>query len=139
MPAKKSQGAGGALAVEALASRIQLARGVRVMLDSDLAALYGVETRRLNEQVRRNATKFPADFMFQLTAHEFGALRSQFATLKAGRGQHRKYLPYAFTEHGAIQAANVLATSQAVEMGIHVVRALVQVRDLLASNKMRSA
>jgi len=72
-------------------------RGERVMLDSDLATLYGVEVRRLNEQVRRNQERFPADFTFQLTEEEWGALRSQFATLDAGRGRHRKYLPYAFT------------------------------------------
>jgi hypothetical protein len=136
MPAaKKSPSAGTALAVEALASRIHLIRGQRVMVDTDLAALYGVETRRLNEQVRRNATKFPADFMFQLTAEEFDALRSQFATLKTGRGQHRKYLPYAFTEHGALMAAMVLASPRAVEVSVYVVRAFVQLRDLLSSNK----
>jgi ATP-dependent Clp protease ATP-binding subunit ClpA len=134
MPAAK-KAAGTALAVEALASRIQLIRGQRVMLDADLAALYGVETKRLNEQVRRNATKFPADFMFQLTAEEFDALRSQFATLKTGRGQHRKYLPYAFTEHGALMAAMVLASPRAVEVSVYVVRAFVQLRDLLAGNK----
>lgn len=86
MPAKTIQGAGTALAVEALVSRIQLVRSLSVMLDADLAALYGVETERLNEQVRRNISKFPADFTFQLTVEEFDALRSQFATLMAGRG-----------------------------------------------------
>ncbi len=88
--------------------RILLLRGQKVMLDADLAELYGVETRRLNEQVRRNAARFPEDFMFQLSAEETQSLRSQFATLKPGRGQHRKYLPYVFTEHGALMAANVL-------------------------------
>ncbi len=93
-------------------------RGQRVLLDSDLAALYEVETKHFNEAVRRNLAKFPADFMFQLTAEEWAALRSQFATLDAasgegaGRGRHRKYLPYAFTEHGAIMAANVSAPSR---------------------------
>lgn len=91
------------------------------MLDSDLAELYGVPTKRLNEQVRRNAQRFPADFMFALDQAEWETLRSQFATLNAGRGQHRKYLPYAFTEHGAIMAATVLNSSRAVEVSIYVV------------------
>ena len=82
-------------------------RSQKIMLDSDLASLYGVTTKRLNEQVRRNMSRFPADFMFQVTAVEADSLRSQFATLKPGRGEHRKYLPYAFTEHGAIMAATV--------------------------------
>ena len=94
--------------VEHITQSILVLRGHRVLLDTELAALYGVSTKRLNEQVRRNRERFPADFMFQLTDEELVALRSQIATLKGGRGQHRKYLPYAFTEHGAIQAANVL-------------------------------
>ena len=93
---------------EHLAGYCRDARGQRVILDSDLAALYGVETKRFNEQVKRNAARFPVDFMFQLTAEEFDSLRSQIATLKIGRGQHRKYLPHAFTEHGAIMAAMVV-------------------------------
>ena len=120
--------------VEGITHAILVLRGHRVLLDSELATLYGVTTKRLNEQVRRNLDRFPEDFMFQLTAPEAEALRSQFATLKAGRGQHRKYRPYAFTEHGAIQAANVLNSSRAVEMGIYVVRAFVRLRELLASN-----
>jgi hypothetical protein len=106
------------VAVDAIAERIALLRGQRVIVDADLAALYGVATKRLNEQVRRNAQRFPADFMFQLAPQEWEALRSQFATLKSGRGQHRKYLPYAFTEHGAIMAATVLNSSHAVEVSI---------------------
>jgi hypothetical protein len=91
------------LAPQAISLRIATVRGQRVILDSDLAALYEVETKRFNEAVRRNLIKFPTDFMFQLSADEWAALRSQFATLDAapgGRGRHRKYLPYAFTEHG---------------------------------------
>jgi hypothetical protein len=84
---------------ERIEKAILLIRGQKVLLDRDLAELYGVPTKRLNEQVRRNLRRFPDDFMFQLTAEEAGPLRSQFATLKAGRGQHSKYLPYAFTEH----------------------------------------
>jgi phage regulator Rha-like protein len=107
----------------------------RILLDSDLARLYGVETKRLNEQVRRNGARFPDDFMFQLTAGEYAALRSQFATLKTGRGQHRKYLPYAFTEHGAIMAAMVLNSLRAVEVSVYVVRAFVRLRESAATHR----
>ena len=106
-----------------------------MIVDTDLATLYGVPTKRLNEQVRRNAERFPADFMFALSQEEWDALRSQSATLKTGRGQHRKYLPYAFTEHGAIMAATVLNSPRAVEVSIYVVRAFVQLRELLAGHK----
>jgi hypothetical protein len=95
-----------------VAISIRTLRDQRAILDSDLAALYGVETKRFNEQIKRNLGRFPTDFMFQLTAEELASLRSQFATLKQGRGQHRKYLPYAFTEHGAIMAAMVLGSDQ---------------------------
>jgi len=121
--------------VDTIASRIVTLRGQRVILDADLAALYGIETRRLNEQVRRNAERFPADFMFTLGQDEWEALRSQIATLNTGRGQHRKYLPYVFTEHGAIMAATVLNSTRAVEVSIFVVRAFVQLRELLAGHK----
>jgi hypothetical protein len=124
-----------ATSVGGIARAIIVLRGQRVLLDGELAALYGVPTKRLNEQVRRNRKRFPDDFVFQLTAEEAGALRSQNATLKPGRGQHLKYRPYAFTEHGAIQAANVLSSQRAIEMGIYVVRAFVQLRELLASNR----
>jgi hypothetical protein len=103
-------------------------RGERVILDRELAAIYGVSTKRLNEQVRRNIERFPADFMFQLTDEEAKSLRSQFATLDAGRGRYAKYQPCAFTEHGAVQAANVLNSPHAVAMGIYVVRVFVQLR-----------
>ena len=106
-------------------------RGQAVILDSHLAALYGVETRRLNEQVKRNTTRFPEDFVFQLTEKEWSSLRSQNATLK--RGQHRKYLPYVFTEHGAIQASNVVRSKQAEQMSVAVVRAFVQLRRMALS------
>lgn len=124
-----------AVSLERIAQCILVLRGHRVLLDADLAALYGVSTKRLNEQVRRNRERFPEDFMFQLAQDEYEALRSQFATLKPGRGQHRKYLPYVFTEHGAIMAASVLNTSRAVEMSIYVVRTFVRLREMLASNK----
>jgi hypothetical protein len=123
-----------ALPVEVIAQSIFVLRGQKVLLDTDLAALYEVTTKRFNEQVRRNLERFPADFMFQLTDAEWDALRSQFATLKAGRGQHRKYLPYAFTEHGAIMAATILNSPRATEVSVYVVRAFVALRELLAGN-----
>ena len=107
-------------------------RSEKVMLDSDLAELYGVETKVLNQAVKRNATRFPPDFMFQLTAGEWESLRSQFVTLK--RGEHRKYLPYAFTEHGALMLANVLNSERAAQTSVQVVRAFVKLRQMLASN-----
>ena len=113
---------------------ILVLRGQRVILDADLAGIYGVSTGRLNEAVKRNAERFPEDFMFRLSAAEHAALISQFATSKGGRGGRRK-LPWAFTEHGAIQAANVLNSPRAIAMGVHVVRAFVQLRTLLASNQ----
>jgi hypothetical protein len=91
-------------------------RGTRVILDSDLAKIYGVPTFRFNEAIKRNRHRFPPDFMFQLTTEEAAVLRSQIAILKKGRGRHRKYRPYAFTEHGALQAANVLRSPRAVQM-----------------------
>ena len=120
---------------EDIARSILVLRRQRVLLDAELAALYGVTTKRFNEQVRRNRGRFPPDFMFQLTAEESDSLRSQIATLKAGRGQHRKYRPYAFTEHGAIMAATILNSPRAVEMSVYVVRAFVQLRELLSSSK----
>lgn len=119
--------------VELIAARILLIRGQRVMVDADLAGLYGVPTKRLNEQVKRNPARFPADFMFQLTdteKQEVVANCDHLNKLKFSKG-----LPFAFTEHGAIQAANVLNSPQAVEVGVYVVRAFVRLRELLASNK----
>jgi hypothetical protein len=120
--------------VEQISRSILILRGQRVILDSDLATIYGVSTGRLNEAVKRNIERFPQDFMLRLSDAEYAALISQIATSKAGRGGRRK-LPWAFTEHGAIQAANVLNSPRAIAMGVHVVRAFVQLRDLLASNK----
>ncbi|HEU0204308.1 MAG TPA: ORF6N domain-containing protein [Burkholderiaceae bacterium] len=111
-----------------------LLRGQKVLLDNDLAALYGVETRRLNEQVRRNPERFPGDFMFQLSSDEFSGLMSQIATSNPGRGGRRK-LPLAFTEHGALMAATVLNSPRAVEVSLYVVRAFVQLREVLATHK----
>jgi hypothetical protein len=118
------------LPVDAITPRIATIRGQRVVIDADLAALYGVETKRFNEAVKRNLGKFPPDFMFALTQEEWEPLRSQFATLKAGRGRHRKYLPFAFTEHGALMAATILNSPRAVEVSVYVVRAFVRLREL---------
>jgi hypothetical protein len=114
--------------------RILILRHQKVILDTALAELYNVPVKRLNEQAKRNRKRFPADFMFQLTARENKSLRSQFATSKIGRGGRRS-LPYAFTEHGAIMAATVLNSEQAVEMSVFVVRAFVRLRELLAANR----
>lgn len=117
---------------EAIVQAIRVIRGQKVLLDADLAALYGVETKRFNEQVKRNQQRFPEDFMFQLIEEEFAALRSQNATSNSGRGG-RRYLPYAFTEHGAIMAATILNSPWATEVSVYVVRAFVKLRELLAS------
>ncbi len=109
-------------------SRIVKLRGLRLMIDADLATLYGVTTKRLNEQVKRNADRFPGDFMFQLNTAEKAEVVANCDHL--AKLKFSKVLPYAFTEHGAIQAANVLASPQAVEMGIFVVRAFVRMREL---------
>ena len=114
---------------------IRTIHGQKVILDSDLARIFSVPTFRFNEAVKRNRERFPADFLFQLTAEEFKSLTSQIAILKKGRGQHRKFPPYAFTENGAIMAANVLNSPEAVRMSVFVVRAFVQMRDLLGGTK----
>ena len=104
------------------------------MLDSDLAELYGVPTRRLNEQVRRNCSRFPRDFMFQLTTEETTALRSQIATSKTGRGG-RRYAPLVFTEHGVAMLSSVLNSERAIQVNIAIMRAFVQLREMLATHK----
>jgi len=124
-----------AVPVEEITRTILILRGQRVVLDTELAALYGVTTKALNQAVKRNTERFPDDFMFRLTRSETAALnRSQFVT---GSHKHRdpKFPPYAFTEHGAIMAATILNSSRAVEMSLYVVRAFVQLRELLRSNK----
>jgi ORF6N domain len=126
-------------------------RRQKVVLDSDLAAVYGVTTKRLNEQFRRNRKRFPTDFAFQLGVEEYQflgsqiatlekgrssgeSIRSQIATLKRGRGQHRKYRPWVFTEHGALQAANILRSDRAIAMSVYVIRAFIEQREKLAAN-----
>ncbi|HEX4489268.1 MAG TPA: ORF6N domain-containing protein [Terriglobales bacterium] len=115
-------------------SKIQILHGHRVILDADLAALYGVSVKRLNEQVKRNAKRFPSDFLFRLSAEQGKILRSQIATSNIRRGG-RRYLPYAFTEHGAVMAATVLNSKRAVDMSIFVVRAFIKMREALAANQ----
>lgn len=139
------------LTTDQLGRLIYEIRGQRVMLDSDLATIYGVETKALNRAVKRNRDRFPKDFVFQLSSREWedlryqigtssagaksGVLRYQFGTLKPGRGAHRKYLPYVFTEHGAIMAANVLNSRRAVQMSVFVVRAFLKMRALLGDKR----
>ena len=120
-----------------LESTIYLIRGQRVMFDSDLAAIYGVTTKRLNEQVRRNISRFPEDFAFQLTAEELTNLRSQIATSSFHGG--RRYRPWVFTEHGAIMLASVLNSDIAAQASVRVVRAFVRLREMVAANAQLSA
>lgn len=124
------------LLVPDIANHIFLIRHHKVMLDEDLARIYGVSTKRLNQQVHRNIQRFPSDFMFQLTAEEASALRLHFATLdKKGRGRYRKYLPYVFTEHGAVMVSAVLKTPIAIEASIQIARAFIRLRRLLGSHR----
>lgn len=129
--------------------RIFVIRGMKVMIDADLAELYGVNTKRLNEQVKRNTSRFPSDFMFQLNENEYKNLRSQFATSSSetellnwsqfatGSQKHRdpKNLPYAFTEHGVAMLSSVLRSERAVQVNIFIIRAFIKIREILASNK----
>jgi len=131
--------------------RILTIRNQKVVLDSDLARVYGVTTKRLNEQLRRNRKRFPDDFAFQVSAREDEILRSQIATLtesaagtalsrsqiatlKGSRGQHRKYRPWVFTEHGALQVANILRSDHAIAMSVYVIRAFIELREKVATN-----
>ena len=119
-------------------STILFLRGQKVILDVDLAELYGVSVKRLNEQVKRNIRRFPSDFLFRLTRREYSNLRSQFVTSSSDHGG-RRYLPHAFTEHGAIMAATVLNSKRAIEMSIFVVRAFVHLREASIANRQIEA
>jgi hypothetical protein len=121
--------------IEEIRNRIYEIRGRQVMLDKDLAELYGVETKVLNQAVRRNIKRFPDDFMFQLIQEEWDFLRSQIVTLKKGRGEHSKYLPYAFTEQGVAMLSSVLRSDTAIEVNIRIMRTFVAVRQYLAAPK----
>jgi hypothetical protein len=122
-------------------SRILIVRGQRVMLDTELARLYGVEVKALNQAVKRNAERFPADFMFQLGREEAAALRSQIVTLDdpsgrpRGRGRYAKYLPYAFTEQGVAMLSSVLKSKRAVQVNVEIMRAFVRLRDMIGHNR----
>ena len=119
-----------------IADRILLIRGQRVLIDADLAAMYGVPTKRFNEQVRRNLERFPPDFSFILEDQDFAILRSQIATSSFATGRHggRRHLPRVITEHGAIMAAAILNSPRAIQMSVYVVRAFVKLRKTLAAN-----
>lgn len=118
--------------IERIADKIHIFRGIKIMLDADLAELYGVETKVLLQAVKRNIARFPEDFMFQLSDDEFSNLRSQFVTSSWGG---RRYLPYAFTEHGALMLSSVLRNKQAVEVSIAIVQTFVRLREMLATHK----
>jgi hypothetical protein len=121
--------------VERIEQKILRIREHNVMLDEDLAALYRVEVRTLNQAVKRNIERFPDDFMFQLTADEDARLRSQFVILETGRGRYRKYLPYAFTEQGVAMLSSVLNSPRAVQVNVQIMRTFVRLRRMLASNE----
>ncbi len=123
------------VSVDLIERRIYVIRGQKVMLDADLAGLYQVETRTLNQAVRRNLDRFPEDFIFQLTTEEAAALRSQFVTLETGRGRYSKYAPLAFTEHGVAMLSSVLGSDRAIQMNIVIIRAFVKLREVLANHK----
>ena len=119
--------------IEIIERKIYMIRGHKVLLDSDLATLYGVEVKQLKRQVRRNIHRFPEDFMFQLQKEEYESLRSRFGALK--RGGHAKYLPYAFTEQGVAMLSSVLNSDQAIEVNIQIMRAFVKLREMLSTHK----
>jgi hypothetical protein len=119
------------LSEELISNKIYFIRNQKVMLDSDLASLYGIETKVLKQAVKRNISRFPEDFMFELTELESDSLRSQFVTLKKGRGQHQKYLPSVFTEHGVLMLSSVLKSDKAIQTNIQIMRIFSKVRQML--------
>ncbi len=135
MSARKASRSSAAVGVEHISRAILVLRGHKVLLDAELAALYGVDTRAPLQSVKRNRERFPADFMIELTAAEWAALRSHIVTLKRGRGQHRKYLPYGFTERGVAMLSSVLKSARAIGVNIQIMRAFVRMRELLISNR----
>lgn len=133
------------IAVEVIATRIIELRGKKIMLDRDLAKLYGVQAKVLNQAVKRNIKRFPEDFMFQLSWEEVESLRSQIVTLNntkpgtSGRGRHIKYLPYAFTEHGVAMLSSVLNSERAIQVNILIMRAFSKLREILLTHKELAA
>ncbi len=124
------------LSLELLQSRIYFIRGMKVMFDRDLAELYGVKVKRLNEAVKRNLSRFPPDFMFQLSAEEGRIfLRSQFATLKMKQGKHLKYLPYVFTEQGVAMLSSVLNSERAIQVNIQIMRMFTRLRQIILTTE----
>ncbi len=119
------------LSEETISNKIYFIHGQKVMLDRDLALLYGIESRVLNQAVKRNLTRFPIDFMFQLTEIEYNSLRSQIVILKKGRGEHQKYLPFAFTEHGVLMLSSILKSDKAIQTNIQIMRIFTKVRQML--------
>lgn len=119
--------------VEMIERKIYLIRGHKVLLDSDLAEMYGVEVKHLKRQVRRNITRFPEDFMFQLRKEEYDSLRSHFGALR--RGEHSKYFPYAFTEQGVAMLSSALNSERAIQVNIAIMRAFVKLREMLLTHK----
>ncbi len=119
---------------EDLKNKIYTIRGSQVIIDCDLAKLYDVDIKRLNEQVKRNNDRFPEDFMFQLTVSEYNSLRSQFATFEQGRGEHRKYMPYVFTEQGVAMLSGVLRSDTAIKVSIQIINAFVAMRKFISKN-----
>lgn len=120
---------------ETIINMIYYIRGHKVMLDADLAEMYGVETKRLKEAVKRNIERFPEQYMFELTKKEGDSLRSQIATLKKGRGKHSKYFPYAFTEHGVLMVANVLKSKRAIKTSMRIIDVFIRMREMLSTHK----
>ncbi|MFH6986445.1 ORF6N domain-containing protein [Flavobacterium collinsii] len=119
------------LSEETISNKIYYIRNQKIMLDRDLALLYGIENRVLNQSVKRNLSRFPEDFMFQLTENEYLSLRSQIVILKKGRGEHQKYLPFAFTEHGVLMLSSVLKSDKAIQTNIQIMRIFTKVRQML--------
>lgn len=124
--------------LQIIQNKIVELRGMRVMLDSDLAEMYGIETKRLKESVRRNIDRFPEDFMFELTRDEYNSLRTQFASLESGRGNYSKYLPFAFTEQGVSMLSSVLNSKFAIQININIMRAFVAIRNYLIQQSTAS-
>jgi hypothetical protein len=122
------------ISIKQISKAVLIQRGQKVILDSTLAELYEVDLKVLNQAVKRNLSRFPADFMFQLDAGEVNSLRSQIVTLKVGRGVHRKYLPYVFTEQGVAMLSSVLRSDRAIRVNIDIMRAFVSLRGLLTPN-----
>jgi hypothetical protein len=130
---EKSQLKSLAIPDEVVLTKIYLIRGQKVMIDKDLAELYGVGTKRLKEQVRRNIERFPEDFMFELASEEFLELKDQLG--QSGRGEHSKYLPFAFTEHGVLMLSSVLNSERAIKVNIQIMRVYVRIREMVMLNK----